>query len=94
MALTKLPNAVLDYSFTWADWLIGGDTIATASCVVDDTDVTVNSCTVVANGTVVVVWLGGGTAGERYHVTVTVVTAQGRTDSRTTVIDCVAQRYG
>lgn len=83
---TKDPNAVLDYSYDYIEWL-DGDTISShlvtvAAPVGDTTPLTVNSSSVV--GSKVVMWLGGGTVGTTYLVTVHIVTSAGRADDRTT----------
>lgn len=87
----KDPDAVLDYIMIWYTWL-GSDRIASVT-VSADTGITVDSG--LANtsvvtiddtdypiATVVTVWLSGGTAGERYAVTVHIVTDAGREDDR------------
>lgn len=78
----KDPEAVLDYSIDWADWLVS-DTISTSTwdaedgITVDDDDSTATTTTV---------WLSGGTLGARYLVTNHIVTAAGREDDRTITI--------
>ena len=85
------PNAVLDYATPWYAWL-GTDTISSHQ-VSAETGITVDSGEVNTSeltldgaaypaGTVVTVWLSGGTAGESYTVTVSIVTAAGRQDDR------------
>jgi len=80
------PQAVLDYSFDWADWLAGQDTIQASSwsvsgsdltLVIDSTDFTVLSATV---------WLSGGTVNRTYKVVNHITTAGGREDDRTLII--------
>lgn len=75
----KDPDALLDFPWDWSAWL-GEDTIASHD-VEADAGITVDSST--ATDTAVTVWLGGGTVGETYSVTVTIDTAAGRTDQRT-----------
>jgi hypothetical protein len=78
----KAPAAVLDYQMDWSSWLAAGETISSAA-VTADAGITVNpsgKSTSTANG-VVTFWLGGGTAGIAYSVTVTVTTSA-RVDSR------------
>jgi hypothetical protein len=88
----KDPDAVLDYPVIWSDWL-DGDTLSSKS-ISADTGITVDSSEInggtvtvgnqsYAANTVVTVWLSGGTAGEEYDVTVSVVTTEGREDDRT-----------
>jgi hypothetical protein len=76
---TKDPEAQLDYPWDWTAWL-DGDTIVSHD-VTADTGITVESSAIV--GGAVVVWLSGGTANETYSVKVTIDTAGGRTDERT-----------
>jgi len=79
------PNAVLDYSRDWSEWLADGETITTSTWVVPvglTQGVTDNT------GTLTTVWLSGGTAGMSYRVTNRVVTTGGRTDERSFTILC------
>lgn len=78
----KDPSALLDYQINWATWL-GSDTITSSSWTVEtgltkeaETDTTTTST----------VWVSGGTAGESYEATNTIVTTAGRTDQRTITI--------
>lgn len=41
--ITKDPDAILDYSIKWTDWLISPDTIITATAVSDDLALTIVS---------------------------------------------------
>lgn len=85
-SFVKDPNAVLDYTFDWSDWLATGDTISTRS-VTADSGITVDSSAIIASSTAVQVWLSSGTAGKRYDVTCRITTAGGRTDDRTIAIE-------
>jgi hypothetical protein len=78
----KAPAAVLDYQMDWSNWLASGETISSAD-VTADAGITVNpnGKSTGTSGGVVTFWLGGGTAGMSYIVTVT-VTTNARTDSR------------
>ena len=79
----KDPDAVLDYSFDWSDWLDVTETIS--SYTIDaDTGITVDSDSESAG--VVTVWLSGGTAGQTYAVRCEIVTSDSRTDERTMLI--------
>jgi len=75
----KDPDAVLDWQFNWANWLHDGESIASASFIVDD-GLTADSTG--HDATVATVWLSGGTAGHVYRVTNRVVTSDGRTDDK------------
>ena len=80
--INKDPNAVLDYTFDFTDWLAtASDSIASASFPVT-VGVVVNSSGVVA-GKRVTAWISGGTVWSPASVTVRVVTSGGRTDERT-----------
>lgn len=90
--IEKDPQAVLDYSVCWKDWL-AGDSIASvvwtvaagltkASEAVNSGAVTIDGVSHPAN-TVATAWLSGGTAGALYDVACRVTTAGGRTDERT-----------
>ena len=76
----KDPDAILDYVWDWSAWL-GEDTIS-SHVVTADEGLTVETSTV-ADGRVTV-WLSGGTVRRQtYPVTVSIVTAAGREDDRT-----------
>lgn len=78
--IEKDPNAVLDYSFDWTDWLDGvSDTISTATFTC--TGATVVS-TSVASG-VATAWVSGGTVGDHIPLQCRIVTVGGRTEDRT-----------
>lgn len=76
---TKDPDAVLDYSWDWSQWLEDGETIASYEVTVpsgltlDDSD---------QQDGIVTAWLSGGTAGSGYAVVCHVVTSIGREDDR------------
>lgn len=84
----KDPDAVLDFSFDWSDWLADGETISTY--VVTVADGLTKDSDAQASG-VVTHWLSGGTVGTNYSVACKVTTNQGRTDERTDTI-CIRQR--
>jgi hypothetical protein len=78
-------DAILDWRFSWADWLTDGDTITTAT-ITDAGDTVEPSITVGAtthDDTSVTVWLSGGVAGQLARITCRITTSQGRTDERT-----------
>lgn len=76
---TKDPDAVLDYTLDWSEWL-DSDTISSAAWAAP-TGITIDSTTTTT--TLSAVWLSGGTHGTDYDVRCRVVTAGGRTDDRT-----------
>lgn len=75
----KDPEAVLDYSVDWSDWL-GEDTIASVDWTVPD-GLTLESQT--NSDTVATATLSGGTAATSYAVKCHVTTALGLEDERT-----------
>lgn len=82
IAPPKAPAEVLDYALDFADALVGGDSIASKSVTV--TGATKDEDTF--SGSIVTVWVSGGTAGTIIRVTAVVVTNGGRTLQRTLVI--------
>ena len=78
----KDPDATLDYTLDWSDYL-GGDEIATSAWVVPEglTKVSESSTTTLAT-----VWLSGGAAFTTYRVTNRVTTVGGREDDRSVLI--------
>ncbi len=82
----KDPNAVLDYTIDWSDWLVSGDEIINATAVSVTAGLTIGSVTSTAN--VVTVWVSSGVAGSEYDVVIHVTTAGGRQDDRTITIVC------
>lgn len=82
----KRAGAVLDYRIDWAAWL-DTDTISTSTWAEPTSGITIDSET--ETTTVATVWLSGGTAGQLYEVTNTIVTAAGRTEERTIQIEVV-----
>ena len=61
----KDPDAVLDYSIDWSDWLTGSEVIATSTWTVPS-GITKDSDS--NNDTLTVIWLSGGTAGVTYRL--------------------------
>lgn len=82
MALKKFvkdPDAVLDYTIDWSEWLAEGDTI-TAVSATPDTGITVDSSAFTVTTTTI--WVSGGVTGT-YNIVVHVTTNGGREDDRT-----------
>lgn len=78
--VTKDPDAVLDYSVDWTEWLPGDDAISDSIWEVPD-DLTASRESVAdARATV---FLAGGESGQTYHVTNRITTEAGRVDDRT-----------
>lgn len=95
---TKDPDAVLDYTWPWAEhgWLTDGDTITDAAFTVyaaDSSDMPIDipdsdTTPVVvdsssATDTDATAWLSGGTRGLKYLITCRITTSGGRIDDRT-----------
>lgn len=78
----KDPDAVLDYTINWSDWL-DGDTISTSDWTVP-TGIT--KTTDSETSTTTTVWLSGGTVGTTYNMINRIVTDGGRTEDRTIAI--------
>lgn len=85
-------NAILDYAFLWKDWLASDETI-TDHTITKTSGITVNSSeintsaltlnnTVQKIGSVVTVWLQGGTLGSTYTISCRITTSAGRVDER------------
>lgn len=89
--ITKDPDAVLDYTWDWTDWLTPlADTIVDHEMVVDS-GITVDSSNIDVAGKKVIAWVSGGTLGTTYGLTCRIITQDGRTDDRTVYIK-VAKR--
>jgi hypothetical protein len=89
----KDPRAVLDYAFLWQGWLAADETITAHTITPSAATITVDSSSVNAAavtldsveqkiGSVVTVWLSGGTADTIYVISCRVTTSAGRTDER------------
>jgi hypothetical protein len=74
---TKQPIDQLDYDVDFSRWIPDGDTITSATAVLDvEDDLIVES--VAISSPIVKVWLSGGTDKAAFVVTVTASTAGGR----------------
>lgn len=82
------PDAKLDYSVDWSDWLAAGETIVSAAWTVPDGLTQGDPYAASATGTVATVWISGGTAGTEYVITCHVVTSAGREDDRSITLSC------
>jgi hypothetical protein len=80
----KDPNAVLDYTIDWSEWLADADTI-TAATSTPDTGINVDSTMFTINTTTT--WVSGGTNGTTYNIVIHVTTNGGREDDRTIQIE-------
>ena len=78
----KDPNAKLDYSVTWVEWLASDDSIVSATWTVG-TGLTLSASPAPSiSGGVATAWLEGGSLNEDYVVTCQITTAAGRIDER------------
>lgn len=82
---TKDPDAVLDYTVDWTDWL-GDDTISSVTWTItpDDTLAGIQEDTVLSSADAVSATIGltGGTADRDYIVGCHIVTGDNREDER------------
>lgn len=78
----KQPVDVLDYDIDYTAWIPAGDTLLSATAVVDIVNtgsLVVSSIVVTPLTNIVKLWMSGGNDGITYKVTVTTVTNGGRT---------------
>lgn len=75
----KDPNATLDYTWDWSQYLQEGETISSSSIIVPS-GLTLSSSS--STTTKAVAWLAGGTLNEVYKVVNRITTSLGRTDDR------------
>jgi hypothetical protein len=88
--IDKDPNAVLDYTTDWTNYLAPiSDTIASAVVVLDGSSGLTQPTSATVTSTSVTLWLGGGTAGLTGSVTVRITTTGGRIDDRTFFVNIV-----
>lgn len=85
----KDPNAILDFPISYVAWLADISDSYLSHTVVNLTggialDLTApHTAGSIQSGSVITVWLNGGTVGETATFTVRIVTTNGRTDDRT-----------
>lgn len=73
--IVKDPQADLDYSWDWSAYLAAvGDNIATVQFVIEGPDSAMTQHDAGFAGSVALVWLAGGTAGNVYRVTCRITT--------------------
>lgn len=82
----KDPNATLDYTFDWSDYLEAGETITAGTVISNHSSLIVDSFTA---GTVSVrAWISGGVVDSVYKVGCRVTTSESRIDERSITITC------
>jgi hypothetical protein len=87
----KDPDARLDYVWDWSAWLVGADTIDSASFTYTTNDGTLEIGAPAIGAGTVTAFIDGGTLGRTYSVTCHIVTAEGREDDRSQLLK-VCQR--
>jgi hypothetical protein len=92
MGFTKDFGATLDYTVNWSAWL-DTDTIAAGTSgsawTVSSTSTDITIVSHSKTTTTTIVWLSGGTVGERYELTNQIETDAARIDDRTLVVTVV-----
>lgn len=82
--ISKDPNATLDYTWNWANWLTPlTDTIASHEIIVPSGLTLLSSAD---NGTRVIAWISGGILGTSYEVTCRITTVGNRVEDRTILL--------
>lgn len=79
------PQAVLDWTIDWSDWLPAGDVIASHAVTVP-AGMTENSSA--DTDTTVTAWISGGTVDTSYEINYHITTTAGRQDDRTLTLRC------
>ena len=87
-SIKKDPNAFLDYTFDWTDWLTSLESLDTIVGINFDVDPDTAGAPVVEygqiiDGTLAVAWVSGGAPGVTYSLRCRITTANGRIDDRT-----------
>lgn len=80
------PDAKLDYSLDWSEWLTDGDSVQTSSWEVSPEGPTLSDNSVNDAGTITTIWFAGGTVNSRYVLTNHIVTVDGREDDRSITV--------
>jgi hypothetical protein len=82
----KDPDAKLDWTIDWSDYLEAGETIASSSWAIDnppDASLTIAGSPAPSNTTTTAkAWLTGGTLQKRYYVRNRITTSAGRIDDQ------------
>lgn len=74
-------SAKLDWGIDWSEWMDDGDSISVSDWTASSDDLTLSSDSV--SGDTTIVWVEGGSAGNWYTLTNSIVTSEGREDERT-----------
>lgn len=86
--IEKDPDAVLDYSMDWSDWLSAGDALTTATWTVstisgDTSPMAVDSSSINTLTGIATAIVSGGTANNTYTLKCHITTDNGLVDERT-----------
>jgi len=74
--IRKDPESILDYTVNWANWLTGGDTIATSTMTVPSGITAVSTSNTTTSATIK---LSGGTLGSNFEIKNSITTGNGLT---------------
>ena len=77
----KDPNATLDYSIDWSNWLASGESLTCSVWTRSSTDLRQSNTSLTTS--IATIWLAGGSAGAKYTVANKIGTSGGRVDERT-----------
>lgn len=80
------PDARLDYTWDWSEWLAPLETVQSSTVTVE-TGMIVDGSPIILDGVKVVAFLQGGTLGQIYRATCHIVTSVGRQDDKSIVIN-------
>jgi hypothetical protein len=81
-SFVKDPDAVLDYTFDWSQWLTGTDAITSSTWIVES-PLEIVPASDSFTDTTATVFLSGGEEGSNYTLTNRITTDGSRTDDRT-----------
>lgn len=87
--IPKDPDARLEYSWDWSDWLEAGETITTPTVECDDNSVAISPGDVTEALGVVTAWVSGGTVRTSVRVTCRIVTSATRQDDRSLILNII-----
>ena len=87
---TKDPDAVLDYTVDWSQWLASGDLLAASVWVVQE-GITIASPSPTFSDTSATIWLSGGSLWKTYRVTNRITTVDGRVQDYSIAIKIAQQ---
>ena len=85
--IEKDPQATLDYTLDWSNWLSNSDNIASSTWTIqtysgDSDPVIKTSQSFDATDSTTTIWLSGGTTSKDYKITNTITTTNNLTDER------------